>query len=67
MSRGTFTRPGCVLCAGMTRRTLSEKPDGDVWKPWKWMFVGSSSSLRKRSRIVSPGRSRIVGPMKEPS
>ena len=67
MLRGTGTATFAVLCAAIVRRTLSAIPEGDVWKPWKWMFVGSSRLLTNSSRIQSPGATTIVGPGKLPS
>ncbi len=62
ISGGTGTSTAVVELAGMLRRTLSAMPDGEVWKPWKWMFVASSRPFTSSSRMVSPGERTIVGP-----
>ena len=67
MSLGMSTRTGAVVRAGIVRSTLSEMPDGDTRKPWKWMLVGWSRSLRNVISIRSPCLTRNVGPMKRPS
>jgi hypothetical protein len=58
------TRTALSLPAGIVRRTLSEMPIGETWKPCSCKFVGSPRRLRSRISIVSPGLTRRVGPMK---